>query len=91
MLGAARSGAYRLKGGANAKAVRRAGETAKALAYADLRPWLAELRGQGISLRQIAVRLNKEGHMIRRGKLWNPMQVGRVLVEDAFTEDILRE
>jgi hypothetical protein len=71
-----------LTGGANAKATQQAGEAAKALAreaYADLKPWLAELRARGLSLRAIAERLNDEGHTTRRGKEWNPVQVGRVL------------
>lgn len=82
VLGAARLGAYRLKGGANATAARRAGEVAKALAanaYADLRPKLAELRQRGLSLRRIAGRLNDEGHTTRRGQPWNGVQVARVL------------
>jgi len=82
LLGAARPGAHRLKGGANPEAARRAGEVSKAnavAAYADLKPWLAELRAEGLSLRQIASRLNAEGHTTRRGKAWNPVQVQRML------------
>jgi DNA invertase Pin-like site-specific DNA recombinase len=82
ILGAARPGAYRLVGGANAKAASRAGEAARAnavQAYADLKPWLAELRASGLSLRQIAGRLDVEGHTTRQGKGWNPVQVARIL------------
>ncbi len=82
LLGAARPGAHRLKGGANAKAARRAGEVSAAnaaAAYADLVTDIAAMRAEGLSLRQIAGRLNAEGHTTRRGKPWNPVQVGRVL------------
>jgi DNA invertase Pin-like site-specific DNA recombinase len=82
LLGAARLGARRLTGGANPRAAQRAGEAARSLAaeaYADLKPRLAELRGEGLSLRQIAGHLNEEGHTTRRGKFWNPVQIGRVL------------
>jgi hypothetical protein len=48
-------------------------------AYADLAAMLAELRSGGLSLRAIAARLNAEGHTTRRGRLWNPVQVTRVL------------
>jgi hypothetical protein len=40
---------------------------------------LAEMREGGLSLRQIAGRLNAEGHTTRRGRPWNPVQVKRVL------------
>lgn len=86
VLGAARPGAYRLKGGANPKAAKRAGESAKAnaaAAYSDLAPFLAELRAEGLSLRQIAARLNAEGHTTRRGKSWNQVQVRRVLERES--------
>jgi DNA invertase Pin-like site-specific DNA recombinase len=82
VLGSARPGAYRLKGGANAEAARRAGEVSKATAYAaysDLAPRLAALRTEGLSLRAIAARLNDDGHTTRQGKAWGPVQVGRVL------------
>lgn len=82
LLGSARPGAYRLTGGANARAARRAGEASRELAaeaYADLAPKLAELRAEGLSLRQIAGRLNEEGHTTRRGMKWNQVQVRRVL------------
>ena len=47
--------------------------------YGDLVPTLAELRAKGQSLQAIADELNARGHTTRRGKPWNPMQVGRVL------------
>jgi DNA invertase Pin-like site-specific DNA recombinase len=82
LLGAARPGTYRLTGGAKPKAVKRAGEVARAnaaAAYADLAPNTAAMRAEGISLRRIAGRLNADGHTTRRGKPWNPVQVQRVL------------
>jgi hypothetical protein len=48
-------------------------------AYADLAPWMAELRAGGKSLREIAAALNAEGHTTRRGGAWTKMQVSRVL------------
>ena len=83
VLGAARPGAYRLKGGANPKAAQRAGEVARekaAAAYEDLAPVLAEMRAMGLSLRQIAGKLNDEGHTTRMGRKWNQVQVGRVIM-----------
>jgi DNA invertase Pin-like site-specific DNA recombinase len=82
LLGAARPGAHRLKGGANAKAAKRAGEVSAAnaaAAYADLAPVIAGMRAEGLSLRWIAGRLNADGHTTRRDKAWNAMQVRRVL------------
>jgi DNA invertase Pin-like site-specific DNA recombinase len=60
----------------------RAGESvAKAAreAYADLAPAMTEWRATGMTLVQIAERLNCEGHTTRRGKPWNPVQVARIL------------
>jgi DNA invertase Pin-like site-specific DNA recombinase len=48
-------------------------------AYSDLAEDITRMSLDGLSLRQIAVRLNTEGHTTRRGKPWNPMQVLRVL------------
>jgi DNA invertase Pin-like site-specific DNA recombinase len=82
VLGSARPGAYRLTGGANAAAARRAGEVSRAhaqAAYADLAPAIATMRIEGLSLRQIAGRLNAEGHTTRQGKAWSGVQVWRVM------------
>jgi DNA invertase Pin-like site-specific DNA recombinase len=82
LLGAARPGAHRLKGGANAKAAKRAGEVHKAnadVAYDDLRPLMEQWRAEGLSLRAITQRLNDQGHVTRRRKPWNAAQVKRVL------------
>src|SRR5262249_12939178 len=48
-------------------------------AYADLAPTVAELRDKGLTLQAIADELNGQGHTTRRGRLWNPVQVSRVL------------
>ncbi len=67
---------------ARLKGARRAGlavSKAAAEAYADLRPIMAELRGKGLPLHAIAMKLNQDGHTTRRGRPWNPVQVGRVL------------
>lgn len=61
------------------EAARRAIQATADAAYADLAPMVAELRERGLSLREIADVLNADGHTTRRGKPWNPMQVGRVL------------
>ena len=82
VLGSARPGDYRLTGGANTRAARRAGEVAKAhaeAAYADLAPLLVEMKTKGLSVRQIAGQLNNDGRTTRRGKAWNQVQVKRVL------------
>lgn len=47
--------------------------------YADLYPFLTELRGQGLSLQAIADRLTADGYTTRRGRPWNPVQVKLVL------------
>ncbi len=52
-------------------------------AYRDIYPVVTELRGKGLSLRQIAAELNAMGHTTRRGKPWNPMQVKHVLARAA--------
>ncbi len=48
-------------------------------AYADLGDYLLELREDGLSLREIAAKLDSDGHTTRTGKAWNPVQVSRVL------------
>ncbi len=69
--------AGRARGVARSAAVRRA---RAAEAYADLAPWMAELRGEGKSLGAIADALNAEGHTTRRGRPWTRVQVRRVLI-----------
>jgi hypothetical protein len=50
----------------------------------DLLPTVRKLRAKVLSLQGIADELNDQGHTTRRGKLWNPVQVARVLqVADA--------
>jgi DNA invertase Pin-like site-specific DNA recombinase len=48
-------------------------------AYADLMPQISKWRNSGLSLREIAHRLDAEGYTTRRGKAWNPVQVGKIL------------
>jgi DNA invertase Pin-like site-specific DNA recombinase len=81
-LGASRPESRNLDDAARERGVRAAAVSHKAradLAYADLVPVVAELRGEGLSLRGIADRLNGEGHVTRTGKPWNGVQVARVL------------
>ncbi len=47
--------------------------------YSDLLPIVKQLHESGSSLQTIATHLNELGHTTRRGKLWNRMQVSRVL------------
>jgi DNA invertase Pin-like site-specific DNA recombinase len=90
LLGSARPGHWegreeaRLAGLAKARvAAAEAMRENAAAAYADLAPTVAELRGKGFSLQDIADELNAQGHTTRRGKPWNPVQVGRVLERTA--------
>jgi DNA invertase Pin-like site-specific DNA recombinase len=48
-------------------------------AYTDVVPLVIKFRESGYSLREIAARLDAEGYLTRRGKSWNPVQVGKVL------------
>jgi DNA invertase Pin-like site-specific DNA recombinase len=48
-------------------------------AYSDLLPFVRRLRDEGNSLQYIADVLDAEGHVTRRGKPWNKVQVSRVL------------
>lgn len=52
-------------------------------AYADLVPFMTELREAGHSLREIARRLNEDGHATRTGKEWGPVQVMRAMARAA--------
>lgn len=86
LLGSARPGHWdgregaRLAGAkAGAVAAAKARRESASDAYADLVPFVAKLKGEGLSLRTIAGRLNDEGHTTRRGRPWNPVQVSRVL------------
>jgi DNA invertase Pin-like site-specific DNA recombinase len=66
----------RIRGAQRAgEAVRKAADEA----YSDLVPLVTGLRDKGNSLRDIAERLNSEGHTTRRGRPWNAVQVSRVL------------
>jgi DNA invertase Pin-like site-specific DNA recombinase len=81
LLGSDRPGAHRLKGGANPKAARRAGESARAnreKAYADVAGDIRKWHQEGASFRDIAGRLNDQGKKTRRQKPWYALQVKRV-------------
>jgi DNA invertase Pin-like site-specific DNA recombinase len=81
-LGAARPEGRNLDAQARSKGARKAGTIVSALAdqaYKELAPLLRRLRREGLTLKQIAERLNAEGHRTRRGRPWNAMQVSRVL------------
>jgi DNA invertase Pin-like site-specific DNA recombinase len=82
VLGAARPGAPQLTAAARSRGAAAGGAATRARAdgdYADLVPVVTGLRAEGLSLRQIAGRLNAAGHTTRRGRPWNPTQVRRVL------------
>lgn len=51
----------------------------KEAAYQDLVPLVQQLRAAGLTLREIAARLNEEGHTTRRGSAWSAVQVQRLL------------
>jgi hypothetical protein len=61
------------------KAAAKAHHAAVQEEYADLLPTMKQLREDGLSLQAIADQLNEQGHVTRRGKPWNRMQVSRVL------------
>jgi DNA invertase Pin-like site-specific DNA recombinase len=63
---------------ASAEGVRMIVEAANA-AYTDLYGLVMGLRGEGLTLRAIAERLNAMGHTTRRGKPWQATQVMLVL------------
>lgn len=73
---AARRAAGQRKATAASAAARR---RAAAAAYADLLPLVRRLRAEGLSLAQVAARLNADGHTTRRGKRWHAAQVKNVL------------
>lgn len=85
-LGSAREGHWKgrekaRKQGASKGALVSAEVRSKAAleAYADLLPKMQALKTDGLSLQAIAGKLNEEGYTTRRGRPWNPVQVGRVL------------
>lgn len=65
------------KRGASASVIKRASLMVDA--YEDVAAQMRELRSSGCSLRAIAEALNTDGHTTRRGQLWSPIQVSRVL------------
>jgi DNA invertase Pin-like site-specific DNA recombinase len=81
-LGGAREGhpkptrAMALAGAAASAKTRSAAATE---AYNDLLPALRHMHSAGLSLRQIAARLDAEGHTTRSGRPWNPVQIARLL------------
>jgi DNA invertase Pin-like site-specific DNA recombinase len=67
---------------ARQRGAQRAGEALRQAAneaYVDLVPEVKGMRDRGLTLREIAAKLNESGHTTRRGKPWNPVQVSRVL------------
>jgi DNA invertase Pin-like site-specific DNA recombinase len=76
------SAAAKLTPEVRAKAAKNAGKAHRAEAvdaYADLLPVMTDLQKQGLSLAQIADRLNGDGHTTRTGTVWSKVQVKRVL------------
>lgn len=81
-LGAELPQCQNLTDAARRKGAQRAGEAVAknaVEAYADLKPGMVEKRASGMTLSEIAAKLNDEGHTTRRGRPWNPTQVARVL------------
>jgi hypothetical protein len=59
--------------------------------YTDLVPVVTRLKAEGLSLRQVAGRLNAEGHTTRRGRPWNATQVRRVLARVRWNFDVVSD
>ena len=85
-LGSARPGHWEGREDRRVAGVRAAGKAAGEAharaadeAYGDLIPIVGKLRAKGLTLREVADRLNRMGHTTRRGKSWSPTQVARVL------------
>jgi DNA invertase Pin-like site-specific DNA recombinase len=81
-LGASRPGAFRFNGNPPPSASRKAGDWSRRQAddvAERFGPEISEWRNDGLSLREIAARLNGSGHSTRRGKPWTHVQVGRLL------------
>lgn len=88
-LGAARAGGASLTVEARARGAARASEARRTQAdeaYREIGPMAMELRNAGFTLQEIADRLNESGHRTRRGRLWNAMQVSRVLTRERGPE-----
>lgn len=82
VLGAAREQSRNLTDEARLRGTERAKTTlrkARQEAYEDLIDVLKALRADGLSLRQVAERLNEQGHLTRSGRPWNAVQVARVI------------
>lgn len=47
--------------------------------YATIAPMIRQFRAEGLSLRDVAERLNADGHTTRTGQPWGQVQVKRVL------------
>jgi DNA invertase Pin-like site-specific DNA recombinase len=81
-LGAARAGGSTLTVAARKRGARRASEARRSqtdAAYRTIVPLAANLREAGLTLKEIARRLNEAGHLTRRGMKWNAVQVSRIL------------
>ena len=81
-LGASLPQCNKLSAEARKRGAVSAGLTAKRLAdeaYSDIATDISQMRRRGMSLREIAAELNREGHTTRRDRSWNPVQVQRVL------------
>lgn len=85
-LGSARRGHWKGREGARLEGAKKGAavsakvrSNAAAAAYSDLLPMMQSLKAEGCTLQEIAQKLNGEGHITRRGKSWNPVQVARVL------------
>jgi DNA invertase Pin-like site-specific DNA recombinase len=81
-LGASRRASRNLTQKARERGAEAAGKAHARLAdeaYADLYDELVELREDGLSLRDIAAKLNGSGFETRRGGKWTAAQVSRVL------------
>lgn len=60
------------------KAITKAHDDKAKAEYSEVAPLVQKWRGKGLSLQEIADKLNEQGHRTRRGKEWTRMQVSRV-------------
>lgn len=86
LLGSSRAGHWEGRENRRIEGLKRATATSAKIrqaqaisAYSDLVPEMLRQRQAGLSLADIATKLNEQGHTTRRGRLWNAMQVKRVL------------
>ena len=93
-LGAALAQCRKLTIAARKRGAERSGTTSRRLAleaYRDIEPTLQELKKAGLSLREMARKMNELGHTTRRGKTWNHVQIKRIMERSDFLRSQLTQ